>query len=252
MRTLVLASLIVLLTASVASADSGRIGGNYAQRGLTVPQGTLRVDAGPRLPMGAGAPMRDGTLGVLSVDGAGERETAIYLNAGLAAGLTDSLDVGLLVLPLLLTPDTAYRDPVLYGTYRFSRGELEAGVFLGFDLPVDDALDLTGGIPLVLHVGNQVRVDLAALLHVRFNEDSPLDLMFPFELAFNLSPRVFLGPETGIVVANFDDVLVPLGFFVGYTFGSLGDLRGEVRLPNISDAFDAFQILGRFDLYFDL
>lgn len=255
MRIHALAGLALFLSTSVTSvafADSGRIGGNYSQRGMVVPQRTLRIDAGPRVPMGPTAPMRDGTFGIDSNDFAGDRNTWLYLNVGATVGLTDNLEVGLLALPLLLVPDTHYRDPVLHGTYRFTRGELEAGVFLGFDLPIDDELDVTGGIPLVLHVGNNARVDLAALLHVRFDDNSPVDLMFPFELAINVSPRLFLGPETGIVIADLDEVLVPLGFFVGYTLGKLGDLRGEFRLPSIENAFDRFQILFRAELFFDL
>jgi hypothetical protein len=197
-------------------------------------------------------PMRDGTLAVHSSNVPGARGTELLLNVGAAIGVTENLDVGVLAVPLQLTPHTLYRDPLLYGTYRLTTGELEAGVFVAVDLPVNDSLDLTGGIPLILHVGNNVRVDLAALLHVRFGNNSPLDLMLPFELAFNVVPRVFLGPETGIMINDFDRVFVPLGFFVGYTFGALGDLRGEMRLPNISDTFDQFQLLLRADLYFDL
>lgn len=250
MRIVALASLLSLLSIPVASADSNRIGGSYTQRGLVVPARTLRIDAGPRLPMRPTAPMRDGTLG-LAAQGEGDN-TALYLNAGLAFGVTDNLDIGVLALPMLLAPDTRYGDPVLYGTYRLSRGELEAGVFVGFDLPVNDELDITAGIPLILHAGSSARVDLAALLHVRFDDNSPVDLMFPIEIAFAASRRVFVGPESGIMIADFDRVLVPLGFFVGYTLGQLGDLRGEMRLSNIGDAFDSFQLLFRAELFFDL
>lgn len=253
MRTLALASLIFLSFNSAASADSSRIGGNYAQRSLVVPQRTLRIDAGPRLPLGPLQPMRDGTFTITSGDAPNGRRTGLQLNLGLAAGLTENLDVGVLALPVRLTPDTDYLDPVLYGTYRFSRGELEAGVYLAIDLPVQDHFDVTAGIPLILHVGNDVRADLAALLHIRFDDDhQPIDLMFPFELAFNINAHVFLGPETGIVIADFDNVYVPLGFFVGYTFGRLGDLRGEFRFPSVDHGFDLFQILFRAELFFDL
>jgi len=252
MRTLALAGLIWLSLSGVGAADSSRIGGNYAQRGLTVPARTLRIDAGPRLPMQPYAPMRAGTVAVDSTDVPGDRQTALQLNLGFAAGVTENLDLGVLAVPLLVSPDMRYGDPLLYANYRLTQGVLEAGVFVAVDLPVDDHVDLAGGIPLIMHVGSSARVDLAALLHVRFGAGSPLDLLFPFELAFNISSSVFLGPETGITIADFDSVAVPLGFFVGYTAGSLGDLRGEVRLPNISDTFDRFQLLLRADLYFDL
>ncbi len=246
MRIVALASLFLFLSIPVASANAGR----YVQRGLVVPQRTLRIDAGPRLPMTPVTPMRDGTLGILQLDE--DADTLLYLNLGMSFGVTPDLEVGVLALPMLLSPDTRYGDPVLHGTYRFTRGELEAGVFLGFDLPVNDDLDITGGIPLVLHVGNSARVDLAALLHVRFDDESPVDIMFPIEIAFAATQRMFLGPESGIMIANFDRVLVPLGFFVGYTLGSLGDLRGELRLVNVGDAFEAFQLLFRAELFFDL
>lgn len=250
MRIVALASFFLFLSIPIASANSGRIGGSYAQRGLVVPQRTLRIDAGPRLPMRPISPMRDGTLAIWQ--GNEDDNTQLFLNAGLTFGITENLDVGVLALPLMLSPDTHYGDPILHGTYRFTRGELEAGMFLAFDLPVNDKLDITGGIPLILHAGNSARVDLAALLHVRFDDESPVDLMFPIEIAFAATHRMFIGPESGIMVANFDRVLVPLGFFVGYTLGQLGDLRGEMRLVNIGDAFEAFQVLFRAELFFDL
>lgn len=253
-RTAVLVAFALLSLpplASTASADR-RLGGNYSKSGLVLPRGTLRLDAGPRLPMDPTAPMRSASLGIDSRDTAGNRNTLMFLNVGATVGLSENLEVGVLAVPLLLAPDTHYGDPLLHGTYRLRSGELETGIFVGIDLPVQDDLDITAGLPLALHVGNSARVDLAALLHVRFNDESPVDLMFPFELAINVSQQLFLGPGSGIMIANFDEVLVPLGFFVGYSLGHHGDLRGEFRLPSIDNAFDRFQLLFRAEFFFDL
>src|SRR5690606_22042860 len=97
-------------------------------------------------------------------------------------------------------------------------------------------------------------------LRVELPEDNgTVDLEVPLVVPFNVTPELFLGPEVALITwGGFEDVAVPLGFFIGFTVAGGGGLLGDfslrfretdVRSPG---GFDNYEVVFAADLLFDL
>jgi len=222
----------------------------HVDRDLAVPRHTLRLDGGPRWPLPSGQ---------LSHYVHRDADDALLLRVGASFGITENLELGF-VQPLLLHPEGDLQNPTFHGTYQFGRGTVDVGVFWGVGIPYEGHLVLRGGIPLYIHAGERVRLDLGAFLRSEFPQDNTtVDLEVPFLVPINVTPQVFLGPEVAMITwGGFEDVAVPVGFFVGYTIvtggGTLGDISGRIRETDVRSprAFDQVELLVAADLFFDL
>lgn len=242
---------VVVCVALPAAATTVRWPGRHVDRDLVVPQYTLRIDGGPRWPLPSGQ------LSHYIHEG----EDALVLRPGVTFGFADGLELGL-AQPILIVPEGDLQNPIFHGTYQFTRGgTVDAGLFWSMVIPYEGHFVLRAGVPLYIHASRKVRFDLGGFLRVELPENnSTVDLEVPLVVPINVTPELFLGPEVAMITwGGFEDVAIPLGFFIGYTVASGRSLLGdfslrfrETDLRSQPDAIDAFELIFAADLLFDL
>jgi hypothetical protein len=258
-RFIFLASTLFTLSFTLPTvASSARVPTALAERDLVVPKRTIRVDGGPRWVF------PEGQFVFRVQDGPGD---PAWFNAGATFGISADFHLGV-VLPLQMAPgDPDMHDPRVHLLYQFINGAADIGVFFQANVPIEGQIGTTVGFPMQFHLTNSVRFDTGPFLHVWFHEGDPnnpnddddlgTDFSAPFELPINVSRQLFLGPEAGIVTHNrWEDVAVPVGFFVGYTMtsggGTLGDLSFRIRDHNARDFNNQVDLIFAADLFFDI
>ncbi len=199
---------------------------SMAQRPLTLASGTLAIgDGGPQMV----GPVFSVThisvcvpnpLGGPDVCGS---DTGVGLILGASYGITDDLQVDGRVLPLQLSPDADYGNARLGATFRFVRGNVEVGARAGVTLINADKrrVGLDIGVPLDLHIGDNMRLATGATLNIGFYDKARVGLEIPLIFEFNVTPNVALGLWSGLQIVDFDgagdNIVVPLRIFGGYT-----------------------------------
>jgi hypothetical protein len=238
-----------LLIATNASANSSAMPGPYVQRPLTLPGAVMRLDGGPRWPD------YDAQLKYIVVENGRD---LLFLNPGISFGLTDDFELGV-VSPIEISPNTEPRDPRLYILYRFDPGQTTYGLFVQARLPFHDRSSLLAGVPLYHRFNGDVRLETGGFAEFdALGDDARLNLIAPLLFSFQLSNRLYIGPEVGLgLYGLFDDgsgSATPVGGFLGYTIGSmaspLGDLYGRARLTDIPNG--ALELMFGFEFFFDL
>lgn len=197
----------------------------YTARGLTTNAGKLDIYAGP-----VPRPLID-DHGLTFRTGADN----LYLDAGAAYGVTDTIDVGVSLLHLRLFEDTDIFNPSVYGTFKLLDGDVSLGLRPVVPLPIfDNGFWLGLDIPLLVKLGGATRLETGASLRVGFTDPVWLSLFIPARLAVNVTDALFLGVDTGLgipLAPDAGDVSIPLGFFLGYTVADGVDIVGSVRWP---------------------
>lgn len=245
------AGLLVLTGAVRASAESRRVGSDYISRPLVLPEGVLRIDAGPRRPYSGGQLMPAGQLQFFVNQDA---EDGAYLVPGGAFGVVENLELGG-VWPLRISPDLNLLDLSAYGKYSLQRGHVEVAGFAEIRVPIEADLELGGGLPVYVHLSNQVRIETGGFIRVTFGDDTTVTLHGPVSVPIQVSPQVFVGPELGIEITDFDDVAIPIGAIAGYTLGggisSIGDIFARLTLVDIASGADTVRLDFGTELFFD-
>jgi hypothetical protein len=155
---------------------------------------------------------------------------------------------------------------------------VEYGVYGTLNLPVQGDFELQGGVPLIVRVGDLVRLNTGGFLGFRFSSPVRASLEIPLQAAFQVTPQAFVGPELGVCfrsgaewwrppqMANtcvgqfgrdFGDVAVPLGVFGGYTFirdngAPLVDVRVAFRSLDVGAGMDQWLLTTGGNFYFNL
>jgi hypothetical protein len=240
-----------LLQVEPAHAESHLAGSDYISRPLVLPKGVLRIDGGPRRPYADGQVMPAGQLQVLVNKG----EDRALLSPGAGYGVIDNLELGA-VWPLLLSPDLDLLDLTAYGRYQLQRGTVEVAAYGELRIPVQNKLEIAGGVPVYLHLAPNLRLETGGFLRIVFGDDTNFIVDAPLSVPIQVSPQVFVGPEIAIQIVDFDTVAVPLGVIAGYTLGSgigsIGDLFGRLTLVDIAHGADTVRFDIGADLFFDL
>jgi hypothetical protein len=160
--------------------------------------------------------------------------TLSTLTAHATYGVTDGLEVGAVVLPLLLTPVFGYSGPAVFGTYRFLRGNTELGVSAAVNLPIDAPFGVTVGTPLWLRFLPHVLLQTGAFLDGFDAGDIGLGLRVPFSALFQLTSSLWAGVDTGFSFqftgpGPGETLTIPVGVEAGYAIpGSTGKPIADV------------------------
>jgi hypothetical protein len=95
------------------------------------------------------------------------------------------------------------------------------------------------GVPMALHLGERVRMDMGVYVPVVFNPgDTYAGVSAPLDVWIQITPRLWLGPMTGLVfdrVGNPGSVTnLSLGFGLGYSITHYLDFKTMFLFPTIN------------------
>jgi|GEM_PF-1135513 len=235
---LVLGALVLSPSGVRAQAPAADLPLPYAQRPLTLPKMNLRVDV---------------NLAVATASWGGISATSMGLGTGVGFGITDDIEVGGIVLPLVfeIEPgnDVLFGDPTIYGSFRLLSGNFELGAYVRLSVPVNtDVLEINGGVPMLIRLSDSTRLDTGIFFPVSVftgsdilgvSPDPTVALHLPLAFTVNIMDPLFVGLATGFQIGDLanagDTISVPLGFNVGYSIGSerpIADLRLELLFPH--------------------
>ena len=238
------------LATNPAAAESRLVGSDYISRPLVLPKGVLRIDAGPRRPDPSGQLMPAGQLQFLINK---DFDDLAYLVPGAGIGVVDKLELGA-VWPLRLSPDLDLSDLSVYGKYSLQRGDIEVAGYGEVRIPIENDLEITGGVPVYVHLDG-ARLETGGFVRLGFGDDTTVSFEIPLSAPIQVSPEVFVGPEIGVMIFDFDDVSIPVGVIAGYTLGggisSIGDLLARLTLVDITDGADSIRLDIGAELFFD-
>jgi hypothetical protein len=233
---------------SVAFASSGALGAPpWVERHLTLPQANWAFDFGLGIAHDS----------VPDISGVG-------INAEMGVGITDRVELG--IRTGIRIGDFAERavqaddygrlfDRQTFGTGAdvFANPELRVRgapvrtrvVELAFEgrvvLPFEDGTQAAFlfGVPLSFHLGDRVRLDTGAYVPVVFAHPTYFEVRLLLDVWIQVSPRVWLGPMTGIVLQRPGDTasraLFSLGFGFGYEITHYLDFKAMLLFPGVND-----------------
>ena len=113
---------------------------------------------------------------------------------------------------------------------------LEGRVIMPFEPRSHAAIMM--GVPLAFHLGSSARIDTGVYIPVLFADPTVAAFSLPLDVWFQVSPKLWLGPMTGVVVGTNSTTPtdVSLGFGLGYQVASFVDLKTMVLAPRINHA----------------
>jgi hypothetical protein len=231
--------------ASIASAAPP-----WVERHLTLPSGDWAFDAG---------------LGVGHVRFRPDLDdTAAGVNAEMAVGVTGRVEIGVRTgirfgdgldrsihadqfgrlfdrqtfgggAEVLANPELRVRGALVRG--RAAELALEGRIVLPFENGTNAGLLF--GVPLSFHLGDRVRLDTGAYVPVVFQHPTTFfAINLPLDVWIQVSPRIWLGPMTGVLVQQPGDVgsqaYVSLGFGFGYQITHYLDFKTMVLFPTLN------------------
>ncbi len=237
-------------SAAPAYATSRQTPVAVARRPMTLGDSTFRLDDGPYWPLPSGL------VETTFYDTGDGRDSTTVLNFGFGFGISRDFELGAHLVKLRVDPNDDFADPSVYILYRFLDRDVEIGVFAEGSVPLERDPEVTGGLPIAIHIGDRVRLDTGPFVTHDFEREDDPDFIAPLQLPINVTQQVALGPETGVIFHDFERSDFLFGFFAGYTFTSggatLGDIGGRLRVPSTDVGWDVFQVMLELDLFFDL
>lgn len=112
-----------------------------------------------------------------------------------------------------------------------------------FIVPVDPntGAGLEFGIPLALHLGDRVRLDTGAWFPIVTGNPAYLGISIPLDVWIQITPRLWLGPMTGLQwydvthnPAPLNEPLVSMGFGLGYSITHYLDFKTMFLFPELN------------------
>jgi hypothetical protein len=98
------------------------------------------------------------------------------------------------------------------------------------------------GMPLALHLGDRVRMDTGFWLPTTFNNPGPiLGISVPLDVWIQITPRLWLGPMTGLYWPDVshnppaNQPAVSMGFGLGYSITHYLDFKTMFLFPEINE-----------------
>jgi hypothetical protein len=113
---------------------------------------------------------------------------------------------------------------------------LEGRLFVPVEAGTEAALEF--GVPIALHLGGSVRLDTGVYVPILFAYATPLGLSVPLDVWIQVTPRLWLGPMTGVRVARLGDHAsetdVSMGFGLGYQIARIVDFKTMFLFPALN------------------
>lgn len=205
----------------------------------------------------------------------GESDTAVGANFDMAVGLTDRIELGLRMglrvgddwdrgihadqygrlfdRQYVDGGDSWFANPELSIRGALVRSEvvefgLEGRVFIPTEQN-DAAIEF--GMPLAFHIGRRVRLDTGIWIPVFFppstgpGGNSSFNISAPLDVWIQVTPRVWLGPMTGLVWYSVNNPAFPagpvgpaalsLGFGFGYEITHAVDFKAQFLFPDVNN-----------------
>lgn len=213
------------LTTWSASAKGLSESDGYLERAFVLPEGTLRIDAAPSdygyMDFGALNNLRG--LRVWAQPG----PEVVYMGLGAGLGIAKNWEVGLLALPVFMAPSGDFGNLDVYGRYQFFDGDFQLGAQLAMLIPTNEQFGVGIGLPALFPVGDSARIDSGIEIEM-LTGPTRFSLNVPLAVAFGVGDQFFIGPRTGFRVDEFEDLVLPLGVFLGTTAGKVVDLSGAI------------------------
>jgi len=221
-----------------AGGDAPRRNLPYAQRGIVLPKGMLRVDAAPvdygLLSGGRGLIISTPPYGMLAaragkpITGLGgvvlaeappiaNDDVGVFLGVGAGYGITDHLEAGLVLLPIYFAPQADFGDIELYGRYRFiKQDKLEVGGQVGFVIPTNTDFGIFAGVPvrLLLDDAKRLRLDTGLQFRFTFADETIIGMDLPLAVNYNITSTLFVGGRLGFnwpILKESSTIQIPLG-----------------------------------------
>lgn len=221
--------LLSLLWAPSAAAQSELrrpgLGGPVTARRMTAAHNSLGLIFGPlQTPLfgqrfGGFSPDGGISYEAMRASAAGVRDE-YHVRGGVVFGLSPQLEAGALFLSFRASPEFHYEDFPVYITYSWDFDWIELGARFSFITPIEaQSISLNPGAPVLMRFRN-ARLDTGLFLPVETQDGASLGLHVPVRLTYNVTPRWFLGVESGVYEAAFGrgaGASSSLGGFAGYT-----------------------------------
>jgi hypothetical protein len=98
---------------------------------------------------------------------------------------------------------------------------------------------LEPGLPLAFHLGNRVRLDTGVWIPIYAGPNSYAGISAPFDIWIQITPRLWLGPMTGVYFPQVGDHprdgLISMGFGLGYQITHAVDFKTMFLFPALND-----------------
>lgn len=94
---------------------------------------------------------------------------------------------------------------------------------------------IMAGFPFLFHLGQIARIDAGVYLPVVFYSPALVDVSLPFDLWFQVTSHLWLGPMGGVVLdTNDNHAIVPFGFGLGYQIVRIVDLKTQFLFSDLN------------------
>ncbi len=220
------ASLVATSAPGTAQAGDGDYPLVYGQRPLVLTKGLQQVE---------------GAFGFLRPDVAGA-DLAVSVLGSYEIGITDEITAGVIAVPLGISPEVNYGQPVAYATLRLADAEAyDLGIRgrLTFPGPEGGDVGIAFGLAGRFQIHKAAWVDAGALVDVTLSDPAVTTLEVPLNLGVSLTRQLFFTLDTSLKVpeADFDVASVSSFAGLGYTVGVESprlDLYLRAGLPHIA------------------
>ncbi len=225
LSTSVLCASLLCAVSSPSYAAEMLSKGGYAERPLSVTEGTLRIDIGPSdfAYMDFGE-LNDGraALEVIGYPGG----TSVYSGVGAALGVVEDLEVGALLFPIPIHPNFDFGNMEAYARYQITHGTFQLGAQGTIQIPTAQRFGVGLGLPMRIFASDAVRIDTGLEVEIMARPgDVHLDV--PLAVAFDIDDVFFIGPRTGARIIDMRDFQMPAGLFLGGEIADMVDLTGS-------------------------